>query len=594
MSKKQFSMINVNNTKENFEDNPFNSRRTFIDKDKVKNQMKKMISLSENKRETISTFKVNVPKQKITNTIELHNEKISELNKLNKVAETLFENQNTILKAISEENTDTFKLIEYYKKQIEIEKKIYDDLEAEEKKIKYKEEIFMEESKKELEANIKIIQSIKEECYQQEAELTNKEYRLASLKQRTEEMSHKIEFNTIELDDKIKLKLYKQNELNNREKELEETKLRIGDLQRINSEYIDYLRMIHNDLQESKGNIRVFCRVRPMIAKELKEEPNNLNYIEFPNYNTIVLNGPVMKSNTGKSKDTQYREIYKFDRVFRPEDTQEDVFQEISQLVQSALDGYKVCIFAYGQTGSGKTYTMEGEDEHKRGIISRSIEQIFQFKSTLENMGWSFIVEASCVEIYMDQVRDLLMNSTNNIISQNNKVEKFTSNVVKEVEDLHSILQLTGQKRAVAETQCNEKSSRSHCIFQLKITGKNNQTKQERHGALNLIDLAGSERISSSKVEGERMKETISINKSLTCLKSVITALVNTNTKSNTHIPYRDSILTYLLQNYLGGDSKTLMFVNISPLMSNFPESSCSLKFASDVNSCYLRSSEDK
>jgi kinesin family protein C1 len=153
---------------------------------------------------------------------------------------------------------------------------------------------------------------------------------------------------------------------------------------------------------------------------------------------------------------------------------------------------------------------------------------------------------------------------------------------------------IAAQKRSVAETMCNEKSSRSHCIFQLKITGKNAKTKQERTGALNLIDLAGSERVSSSKVEGERLKETISINKSLTHLKSVIQALVNTNHKSNSHIPYRDSILTWILKEYLGGESKTLMFVNISPLMINFSESSCSLKFASDVNNCYVKSAEEK
>jgi kinesin family protein C1 len=389
--------------------------------------------------------------------------------------------------------------------------------------------------------------------------------------------------------------MFKQNELFEKEKLYEETKRRITDVTRINTGYIDYLRMIHNDLQETKGNIRVFCRVRPPLAREIQNENliNNFNnYIEFANYNTIILNGPVTKSNVGKKQEIQSKEIYKFDRVFKPEDSQEEVFKEISQLVQSALDGYKVCIFAYGQTGSGKTYTMEGEDGYKRGIIPRSIEQIFAFKTTLENMGWSFIVESSCFEIYMDQVRDLLMTGNNNIIHQY-KPDKFTTIEVKLVEDLQNILEVATKKRSVAETVCNEESSRSHCIFQLKITGKNAQTKQERNGALNLIDLAGSERVSSSKVEGERLKETISINKSLTSLKSVITALVNTNMKLNTHIPYRDSILTFLLQNYLGGDSKTLMFVNISPLITNFNESSWSLKFASDVNSCFIKSSYD-
>ena len=440
------------------------------------------------------------------------------------------------------------------------------------------------------------IQLAKEECFSLEAELTNKDYKLASLKQRSEEMSHKIDYVALELDDKLKLKIFKQNEFSNKERTYLETKSRIIDTNRINAEYIDNLRLIHNDLQESKGNIRVFCRVRPPLSKELKEENNaSNNYIEFPNYNTIVLNGPITKSNVGKNKEIQSKDTYKFDRVFRPEDSQEEVFKEISQLVQSALDGYNVCIFAYGQTGSGKTFTMEGEDGDRRGITPRSIEQIFEFKSTLENMGWIYNVDASCVEIYNDQVRDLLMSTSNNIISQNNnKIDKFTVAEVKSVEDLNLMIETAAQKRAVAETMCNEKSSRSHCIFQLKISGRNIKTKQERQGALNLIDLAGSERVSSSKVEGDRLKETISINKSLTHLKSVIIALTSINHKTNSHIPYRDSMLTWILKDYLGGDSKTLMFVNISPLLSNFSESSCSLKFASDVNSCYLKSTEEK
>jgi kinesin family protein C1 len=341
------------------------------------------------------------------------------------------------------------------------------------------------------------------------------------------------------------------------------------------------LRYLHNEFQEAKGNIRVFCRVR----RDNNIVNNKYKYIEFPSYNTIEIHSQPQKSNTGGNKEVTYRETYKFDMVFKPESTQEDVFKEISQLVTSALDGYKVCIFAYGQTGSGKTYTMQGEDNEQMGIIPRSVEQIFSVKSQMEKNNWNFKIEVSYIEIYMDQMRDLLLSS-NNIIS---KDKPASSQIVTQAEELYIIFQTATKRRKVAETMCNEKSSRSHSIFQLKITAYNTESSQERNGALNLIDLAGSERISKSKVEDERKKETISINKSLTALKSVITALVNNNGKTiSQHIPYRDSLLTHYLQNYLGGDSKTLMFVNISPLIANYSESSNSLKFASDVNSCYL------
>ena len=617
MSKNHF--LPLKKDKENLSITSSNDiNKVSFNKTKTKNQMKEMLRKSEAGIVTNNVFPV--PKNsnfKFSSQIELQSDKISELEEVKKKSNLVLEKQNLYLQSIVEENNDTQKLISFFKSQIEDELRKYEELENEEKKVKFREEMLIEECREGLSSNMSIIQNLKEECYMLEAKVTEKEYKLNYLKQKSSEMNNRINCYSLELNDKINLKQLKQRELQEKEASLNFTKSRIMDIHRINEEYVDHLRMVHNDLQECKGNIRVFCRVRPRLAKEesttnninnisnvgnsqssqtnLPFTPSLSNYIEFPNYNTIALNGPLTKSNVGKNKETQNREVYKFDRVFGPSDSQAEVFKEISQLVQSALDGYNVCIFAYGQTGSGKTYTMEGEDGEKRGIIPRSIEQIFSFKAMLEGMGWIFTIDASCVEIYNDQVRDLLMNSHNNIISQNSsKVEKFTVFEVKTVEDLQMIIELSATKRAVAETMCNEKSSRSHCIFQLKIHGKNLKTKQERTGALNLIDLAGSERVSSSKVEGERLKETIAINKSLTHLKTVITALINNNARSNSHIPYRDSILTWILREYLGGDSKTLMFVNISPLIGNFSESSCSLKFAADVNSCYLKSVEDK
>jgi len=228
------------------------------------------------------------------------------------------------------------------------------------------------------------------------------------------------------------------------------------------------------------------------------------DYIVYPNDHTIIFNLLNLKGQSNKNGTSFYpQEEYTFDKIFKPEDSQEKVFEEISQLVQSALDGYKVCIFAYGQTGSGKTYTMQGETNEKRGIIPRSLEKIFSAKESYLAFNWEFITEVSCFEIYCDQVRDLLLEPPNNIVNQF-KPEKLKSIDVKSVKDFYKVMKQAADRRAIAETQCNEKSSRSHCIFQIKITGKNSSNKLERYGALNLIDLAGSERISQSKVEGQQ------------------------------------------------------------------------------------------
>lgn len=270
------------------------------------------------------------------------------------------------------------------------------------------------------------------------------------------------------------------------------------------TQFCEILKKKHNKYQELKGNIRVFCRVKPILPKEQKDDTTKLeDYITFQNRCSLIINGPKQKSNTGKSAGITPTDVFSFDRVFKPSDKQEDIFTEISELVQSAIDGYKVCIFAYGQTGSGKTYTMEGEGLKNSGLIPRSLEKIFKDKSKLEDLGWFFELEASCFEIYMDQVRDLLTRNSNNIISNSNKNEK-TFIRIRKIEDFYEVLTIAANKRAVAETQCNEKSSRSHFVFQVKITGRNQNTNEERFGALNLIDLAGSERIAKSKVEDDR------------------------------------------------------------------------------------------
>ncbi|KAJ0972431.1 hypothetical protein J5N97_020390 [Dioscorea zingiberensis] len=273
---------------------------------------------------------------------------------------------------------------------------------------------------------------------------------------------------------------------------------------------------------------------------------------------------------------------FTFDKVFNHEASQEDVFVEISQLVQSALDGYKVCIFAYGQTGSGKTYTMMGRPEanEEKGLIPRSLEQIFQTSQALQCQGWKYKMQASMLEIYNETIRDLLSpirpgsNFDSNAkqyaikhdVNGNTHVSDLTIIDVCSINEVSFLLQQAAQSRSVGRTQMNEQSSRSHFVFTLRISGVNESTEQQVQGILNLIDLAGSERLAKSGSTGDRLKET----------------------QKEDHVPFRNSKLTYLLQPCLGGDSKTLMFVNIAPEAASVQESICSLRFAARVNSCEI------
>ncbi|XP_063147261.1 kinesin-like protein KIFC1 [Candoia aspera] len=356
-------------------------------------------------------------------------------------------------------------------------------------------------------------------------------------------------------------------------------------------------RFLHNAVQELKGNIRVFCRVRPLLACE-RQAQKAIGHLHFPadNNKGLVLS-KAEESHVGRERKEDITYEFNFDRVFPPSSSQESVFEEISLLVQSAVDGYHVCIFAYGQTGSGKTYTMEGPDDmgpETAGMIPRAVQQIFATSRRMEAKGWKYQFTANFLEIYNESLRDLLApRPEQNGELEIRRVSQFTDElhvpnlsyvpVSSEQEVLKLLLTAKGH-RSVAKTNLNERSSRSHSLFQLRIEGRN--TKQELHttSVLSLVDLAGSERLDKSLSTGERLKETQAINTSLSNLGLVITALSN----KEAHIPYRNSKLTYLLQNSLGGSSKMLMFVNISPLEGNFAESLNSLRFARKVNECVI------
>ncbi|KAL8195540.1 hypothetical protein R6Q57_025943 [Mikania cordata] len=347
---------------------------------------------------------------------------------------------------------------------------------------------------------------------------------------------------------------------------------------------------LHNTILELKGNIRVFCRVRPLIFDDAAEdEPKTVSF-------------PTTTENLGRGVELLQhgqKHSFVFDKVFVPESSQEEVFVEVSQLVQSALDGYKVCIFAYGQTGSGKTHTMMGApgNDDDKGLIPRSLEQIFECRQTLQNQGWKYEMQVSMLEIYNETIRDLLATnrpgSTDSRAKQytikhdasgNTHVSDMTIVDVRSSREVSFLLNRAAQSRSVGTTQMNEQSSRSHFVFTLRIMGVNESTEQQVQGVLNLIDLAGSERLSKSGSTRDRLKETQAINKSLSSLSDVIFALA----KKEEHVPFRNSKLTYLLQPCLGGDSKTLMVVNVSPASSSINESLCSLRFAARVNACEI------
>ncbi|XP_044059991.1 kinesin-like protein KIFC3 isoform X2 [Siniperca chuatsi] len=341
----------------------------------------------------------------------------------------------------------------------------------------------------------------------------------------------------------------------------------------------------HNELVRLKGNIRVFCRVRP-VSQEEQDSADAKIMLSFDSDDDAVL----YLSNKGKIM------TFELDKVFSPHATQEEVFQEVQSLVTSCIDGFNVCIFAYGQTGSGKTYTMEGVVDDP-GINQRALRLLFS-EVTEKAPDWDYKITVSMVEIYNETLRNLLgENPTDKLDIKMNPdgsgqlyVPGLTEFTVQSPEDINRVFELGHMNRATACTNLNEHSSRSHALLIITVSGFNSATGNRTQGKLNLVDLAGSERIAKSGAEGSRLREAQCINKSLSALGDVINALRS----KHSHVPFRNSRLTYLLQDSLSGDSKTLMMVQVSPLPSNMSESVCSLKFAQRVRSIELSSSSSR
>jgi kinesin family protein C1 len=387
-----------------------------------------------------------------------------------------------------------------------------------------------------------------------------------------------------------------QNQNANEELEMKKALLKEADQQIHESEMLR--KVLHNQILELKGNIRVFCRTRPLSEEEISIQANqNVPTISYTTKGEKTGKGLQLhmcsdnKKSKKRSSNGESHYNFDFDRSFQEQASQEEVFEEISQLVQSALDGYKVCIFAYGQTGSGKTHTMIGNPSSP-GMIPRSLEQIFQSAEKMKEQGWTYTISVRMMEIYNEEYKDLLgkklpagkQHTVKHDQQGKTSVSYMTEAKVTSMEKVNTLLNKAMSVRSVGATQCNEHSSRSHFVFSLNIEGTNNTLAQTVSGVLNLVDLAGSERLSKSQATGDRLKETQNINKSLSALGDVIVSINN----GDSHVPFRNSKLTWLLQPCLGNQSKALMFVNVSPNQESAQETLCSLRFASKVNACEI------
>ncbi|KAL6629653.1 hypothetical protein ACP70R_029418 [Stipagrostis hirtigluma subsp. patula] len=398
-------------------------------------------------------------------------------------------------------------------------------------------------------------------------------------------------------------------------------------------------RKLFNEIQELKGNIRVYCRIRPFRPWE-DEKSTSVEYIG--DNGEMILSNPTKKGKEGGKNFT-------FNKVFGPKTTQDMVFKDIQPLIRSVLDGYNVCIFAYGQTGSGKTYTMMGPEnatENEWGVNYRALNDLFNISHDRRDTI-KYELGVQMVEIYNEQIRDLLGSggsqkkypSYSRLCFHYTKVPNCARNdgirwpistmmefnplLFSDITDvkkpllflnLHTLgiqnttqpnglavpdatmcpvhstshvieLMQTGHNnRSMSATALNERSSRSHSVVTIHVQGQDLKTGNNLRGALHLVDLAGSERVDRSAVTGDRLKEAQHINKSLAALGDVIFSL----SQKNAHVPYRNSKLTQVLQTALGGHAKTLMFVQVNPDVSSYTETLSTLKFAERVSGVEL------
>ncbi|GBF88032.1 kinesin-4-like protein [Raphidocelis subcapitata] len=363
------------------------------------------------------------------------------------------------------------------------------------------------------------------------------------------------------------------------EEALEEARRELEAAAELSSKYrgvVEQNRELYNQVQDLKGAIRVFCRIRPLGATgdssfscvDVNEEGD-----------AIALYNPARDDH----------KEFRVNRVFDQAASQDEVYDDTQPLVRSVLDGFNVCIFAYGQTGSGKTHTMSGTDAHQaagRGINYRALDDLFSIRDARRGEV-EYSITVQMLEIYNETLRDLLADGACagarlDILSTRASGCNVPGAVQVEVDDASDVARIMAHgaaNRATSETRMNDRSSRSHQILTVIVDGASRVNGSRSHGCLHLIDLAGSERVAKSEAAGDRLVEAQHINRSLSALGDVMTALAS----RSSHVPFRNSKLTQLLQDSLCGQAKVMMFMHISPEASSYGESVSTLSFAKRV-----------
>ena len=358
--------------------------------------------------------------------------------------------------------------------------------------------------------------------------------------------------------------------------------------EKVNKENLDKEKELLSSLQKTnKDFIKVFVRFRPLNELENELLSDNCGW-ETPKYISDTQIG-IYSSKEVKDSNAQIPSnlIFKYDKIFNSESQQSQIYENVGKrIVGDVMEGYNGTIFAYGQSGSGKTYTMYGPDIYDdiyKGIIPRIVEDIFNYvEKADDNVDFQF--KLSVLEIYKEVMYDLLSQQSGDIKIQENPetgivIEGLSEVYLSSIEEFFEYVDLSQSNRKVAETKLNHNSSRSHCILILEVTQSFKKEKLIKKGTLNLVDLAGSEKVSKTGAVGLTLEEAKKINLSLSTLGNVIHAL----THKSEHIPYRDSKLTRLLKESLGGNYKTSLIVTCSPHSYNLDEVISSLLFAKRV-----------
>lgn len=324
-------------------------------------------------------------------------------------------------------------------------------------------------------------------------------------------------------------------------------------------------------------NVNVFIRVRPLTKEEIHKDCKNIIHIDREESSITLI-----KPGGNKPKS------FTFDYIFSEESTQKDLYRHVAlPVVDKVLEGYNGTILVYGQTGTGKTYTMTGiqKTDARKGIIPNAFSHIFTEIGSSSGQK-CFVATVTYLQIYNEDVHDLLSPYPNKKLQVRNRIDigvyvkDLMGFTVESIESLSELMNKGNKNRVTRSTEMNDVSSRSHAIFTIRIESKNGPGKKTTTGKLNLVDLAGSERTGRTQATGDRLREASSINQSLSVLGNVITALVE---GKSLHIPYRNSKLTRLLQDSLGGNSKTVMIAMVSPSDKDYEESICTLRYASRV-----------